>query len=189
LLSLLIDSINKQIGIEINNTDISPMFSNYYFWGCDLMLTASLFFKIPFDTEIDRKKDMPHDAFIGRITLLIGRVVYLDEVTIFQRRHSRNTSGSYNFELPVNVVMNKIINLKQYHITYARVFRQTLQIIEICRTHGYNSQRLNDIENIILSGGICALISLRKNNVYRLQLLRTIGIYYVILCKKYKKYL
>ena len=188
--NLILESLNNVMGIG-NISGLSLFFTHGYLWGCDVMINKALFDHVPL-LEIDNSyiDIMSHDNYYGKFAMLIGDIKFLPTACICHRRHNNNETGSYQMNLNFFSALRRAIQgWDDLAKTHARVYKQTLVTINEIEKLNVSRKVLNDIRECILCGGIKGAKILWKYKVSRKQKLRTIGIYLVLLCKTYKKYL
>lgn len=187
---LVYSSIDDVMGIgEISG--MSLFFTHGFLWGCDVMVNHLLFELVPVFPLTDVHIDiMSHDNYFGKFAYIVGKIIYLPEPCIQHRRHGDNETGSYSMWLsPIKIFKRFFLETDNLAQTHARVYNQTLQTINQMQVAGYSDQRLDEIRNGIVHGGLKGVKVLRKYKVKRKQRARTIGIYFIMLSNRYKEYL
>lgn len=187
---IVFESLNDTMGIG-NMRGYSLFFSHGFLWGCDICVNKKLFCSMPLlPLENHNIAIMSHDNYMGKYALSFGTIQYLDKVLISHRRHDSNTTGGYYIKLNIKNVIDKVLHhMESLSKTHARVYNQTLVFLKMCDDNGLVFERKHEIESAIRKGGLYGCFIMAKNKVKRKQLTRTIGIYYLMAIKKYRKYI
>lgn len=184
-------SLDSIMGIgEIHG--YSLFFTHGFLWGCDICINNRLFCDIPcMPLDHESISIVSHDNYMGKYALLYGEIVYINKVLINHRRHNSNTTGSYYMKLSLLSTLKKcLFRLDELGKTHAGVYNQTLIFLDQLSNYSRSKYKIVDrIRKAITRGGIRGCVSIFKLGVKRKQIARTIGIYFIMLTKKYKKYL
>lgn len=187
---VIYESLNSVMGIG-EMSGYSLFFTHGFLWGCDVCVNSELFNSMPLLPLNHPYIDiMSHDNYMGKYALLTGRIKYIKKILVNHRRHENNTTGGYSMRLNLISIFNKsILQLDDLARTHARVYNQTLIMIEMVRQQKNSlPQVAAKIQEAIESGGIKMVKAMRGLGVKRRQSARTIGIYAIALFRGYKKY-
>lgn len=184
-----IDSINKVMGIG-KMSGYTEFYSGGFIWGCAVMLNIHLFkFLPPLSTNLSTINIMSHDNYYAKLCLLIGDVHFLDIPLIKHREHNSNHTKGYNYKLSFGRIFKKFFALNELAKTHANGLTQTLVSFKHFKMNGIDLPIMREIETAINKGGAKGVKILKKHKVKRYQKSRTLGFYFIIYFKLYKKYL
>ncbi|HEV0863198.1 TPA: rhamnosyl transferase [Streptococcus pneumoniae] len=189
----LIDiSINKIMGIELPNIN-NLYFIQAYIWGCTAGFNHALLEMVP-SVDIDKDylyiEKLAHDSYFAKFALEYGKVLFCPEQLVLYRRHGHNVTTSHHFKLsPLNVFRKAILGFNELALTHARVYNQTLYMLKKASGKNPLSDRLLEIQEVIKIGGLKGVRYFYQNRISRKQLVRTIGLYTIMLFGAYKKYI
>lgn len=187
---VIYESLHKVMGIgDIDK--YSLYFTHGFLWGCDVMANSVLFQNTPcLSRDHSLINIVSHDNYFGKFALSTGKILFVNRTGIKHRRHGDNATGGYEMKLsPIAVIKKAVFSFDKLAMTHARVYNQTLCFVEQARTAGVDNPDISKVEHIIRTGGIYGAFTFVRWKVKRKQFSRTIGIYLVMLCKSYKKYL
>lgn len=188
---IVYNSLNSVMGIG-KMSGYSLLFTHGFLWGCDICVNQALFNTVPL-LSIDHPhiNIMSHDNYMGKYALLTGKIKYINRAMINHRRHSSNTTGEYSMKLNLlRIIKRGILQIDDLAKTHARVYNQTLIFLnEMKHDINVTSDKMMSIEKAIRSGGFQMVHAMWKMGVKRKQHSRTLGIYYIAVTGKYKKYL
>ena len=184
------ESLNKVMGIG-EMSGYSLFFTHGFLWGCDVCVNNALFMSMPLlPLDHPHIEIMSHDNYMGKYALLTGGIKYIDKVMINHRRHGDNTTGGYSMKLsPIKIFKRFALQYEDLAKTHARVYNQTLILIDQLDKCGKKTNELKKIESGLHAGGIKMITIMWRLSVKRKQKARTLGIYIIALMKRYKKYL
>lgn len=190
--SLISDSSDNERGLRLPNR-YQLFFTHSYIWGCSVAINKSLLALVPeFDIadNLSITKILSHDNLFAKFALIWGKVSFIEIPLISYRRHYNNVSeiNKSNVSLRDLVVAFRggISKIAKKH---ANGYSQTLFMIELAKKNNLVASKLNEIENILSTGGLKAIIYLINKKVRREQLSKTIIMYYIVLFRVYVKYL
>lgn len=184
-------SINRQLGLDLNDEPYNEYFIHAYVWGCASAVNRKLFEMTPaMSAKVKMRKLMSHDNYFAKTAIAFGKLYYYDEPLIKHRRHGDNVSESHQLKMsPKEIIKRGTVGLKNLAWKHSRVYTQTLFTVKFLRAHGLTSPVLDEVERAIRKGGITGIRYFVKHNIKRQQKSRTIGLYLIMLTKLYKKYL
>lgn len=189
----LIDiSINNIMGIELPNIN-NLYFINAYIWGCTAGFNHALLEMVP-SVDIDKDylyiEKLSHDNYFAKFALEYGKVLFCPEQLVLYRRHGHNVTTSHHFKLsPLNILRKAILGFNELALTHAGVYNQTLYMLKKASEKSPLSDRLLEIQEVIKIGGLKGVRYFCQNRISRKQLVRTIGLYTIMLFGTYKKYI
>lgn len=189
--NILLKSVNDAMGIFMGNDKKTLFYSQGYVWGCASMINRKLFEVVsPMPIENKETSIISHDNFYAKHALILGKVVFIEDTLIKHRRHENNTTGNYSMRLtPMLVIKKGILALKETAKVHAIGYDQTLYTLDWMNKNGVCEKDLNLIKQSILNGGLQGICQMLKFHVRRPQLIRTLGIYIIMLFKLYIPYL
>lgn len=189
--NIILQSVNETMGITMRDDERTLFYSQGYVWGCASMVNRLLFEKVhPMNIHSKGADIISHDNFYAKHALIIGNVLFINQQLIRHRRHENNTTGEYAMKLTPSIIIKKgLLSLDETAKTHALGYDQTLYTIDWMLNHGIVNEQLKKIKDSILSGGFRGALGLIRYKVRRPQVSRTIGIYIIMLTKKYKSYL
>ena len=133
---------------------------------------------------------MSHDNYAGKYATLKGKIKYIDKVLISHRRHNENATGEYSLKLSaIKVLKRGIIRYKDLAKVHARVYNQSLIMLENISQKEQLPQEAIKIKKAIETGGIKMVVYMLELGVKRKQWIRTAGMYITGILGSYKKYL
>ena len=188
---IIYESLNQVMGIG-EMSGYSLFFTHGFLWGCDVCVNKELFTSMPLLSLNHPHIDiMSYDNYMGKYALLTGKIKYIDRVMINHRRHDNNTTGDYSIKLmPLCVLKRALFQLDDLSKTHARVYKQTLILLEELKVCNMGNEKLcAEIVIAIQSGGLRMVKTMKRARVKRKQRSRTIGIYMIALFKQYRKYM
>lgn len=187
---VIYESLNKVMGIG-EMSGYSLFFTHGFIWGCDVCVNNALFTSMPLlPLDHPHINIMAHDNYMGKYALLTGVVKYLDKVMINYRRHGYNATGGYSMKLsPLKVFKRFVFQFDDLAKVHARVYNQTLILINQLRKSGKTLEDADIIALGIRSGGLKMVTIMNRFSVNRKQRTRTLGIYIIAFTKRYKKHL
>ena len=188
--NLVYESLNSIMGIG-EMTGVSLFFTHGFLWGCDILLNKALFDIVP-PLPLDNSyiDIMSHDNYFGKFALLFGEIKYFQKVCIQHRRHGKNETGSYQIKMTFfSALKQALTRWNELAKTHARVYTQTLITISQIESAGLANKNTQEIKEAIERGGLKGILILKKCKVKRKQKVRTLGIYLIMLTKKYKMYM
>ena len=189
--NLLLKSVNDTMGISMGQDKKTLFYSQGYVWGCATMINRKLFEIVtPMYFRNKETSMISHDNFYAKHALVLGKVVFIEDILIRHRRHGNNTTGNYSMKLTPMIVMKKgILSLKETAKTHALGYDQTLYTIDWMNKNGIDEKNLFLIKKSILKGGLQGICQMLRFRVKRPQMTRTLGIYIIMLFKLYIPYL
>lgn len=184
-------SVNKIMGIDMNNDKYTLFYSQGYVWGCASMINKELFKKVkPLNTSIQYANSISHDNFYAKHGLILGKVKFINQTLIKHRRHDNNTTGEYSMKITPRIILKKgFLFFNDTAKTHAHGYDQTLHTIDWMISEGYADSEILKIKDSILKGGWHGVLQMISFRVKRPQFSRTLGIYVIMLSNKYKKYM
>lgn len=187
----IIPSINDIMGINMKNDKYTLFYSQGYVWGCASMINKNLFEIVrPLDISQSYINVISHDNFYAKHALIYGKVRFINKPLIRHRRHENNTTGQYSIKLSLRDVIKKgFLAFNETVSTHAGGYDQTLYTIDWMLKVNNVDSNLLIIKKSILKGGIYGVKHMLKLKIQRPQFVRTLGIYIIMLTKKYKKYM
>lgn len=188
---IMLESVNKTMGIDMKDDTRTLFYSQGYVWGCASMINVCLFKQVqPMDENIQQAQIISHDNFYAKHALILGRVLFINKSLLLHRRHENNTTGKYSMKLSPFVVIKKgFIEINETAKTHALGYDQTLYTLDWMDKEGIQNKDLKKIKKSITKGGVGGVFQLLRFGVRRPQIVRTLGVYIIMLTKSYKKYL
>ncbi|MBO0452041.1 glycosyltransferase family 2 protein [Candidatus Enterococcus murrayae] len=179
----VVHSVNSQFRISMNNPK-EIFFAHAYVSGCTTIFNKLLLNEVDF--VIDKNVNLySHDNFFAKVCTLRGKIFFIETPTILYRKHGQNVTNSQTLNNSINSLIKKI-NISQSARTHALVFRHSLKVID---SLNIDTNDVKSMRKAILDGGISGIKYLKKEKIHRNNFLRDMGLKYILLTKKYKKYL
>lgn len=185
--SVISKDINLIMGI--NRPGYTIFFSQAFIWGCATMMNWSLFNIVTPLVPGGGAGMVSHDNYYAKYAIAIGKLEFLDEKLIKYRRHDSNTTFDNKMRLRIFDICKKIWKIDELAKTYANQCLQTLCVIKNMKKDGINFKHMNEIEMAIKRGGVFSMLTMLRLKVYRKQISRTVGLYFIFFTALYKKYL
>lgn len=187
---LIYPSINEVMGIG-EMSGLSLLYSHGFLWGCDILINRRLFDLVPvLPLDNPQISIMSHDNYYGKFALFFGEIKYCQEACIQHRRYDGNKTGPYQIKMtPISALRQAVSKWDDLARTHARVYTQSLVAISQMESIGGQTDEMVKIRKAINSGGLKGTLILRQQKVRRKQMVRTFGIYLIMLLKRYKKYM
>lgn len=189
--NILNGNMNKLLGIQYINK-ISTFFSHNVF-GCNCLMNRAAFLSVPIiDVTDGRVNILAHDNLYAKFSALLGTVIYDDDCIMSYRRHGLNVTSKYDYKFNIYKILHRIFKVNDLAKDHALTYNQSLITIELmhklCEFDNKN-EILIDIKSTIYSGGIRALIYLKRNHVTWGRTIKGISRKLILLTGIYKKYL
>lgn len=186
------ESRNRERSMVLPN-DKQLYFTHLYIWGCTVAFNKELFNIVPLsklEKNIEIFKVLSHDNYFAKFALECGKVTFIDSPLIKYRRHGKNVSDYSAKKMSIIDVIKKIIfefdkTVKIQAINYS----QTLFTISTMKSVGIVNEKLRRITDVINRGGIKAIVYLYANGIKKETFAKNLGMYFIFLTKKYKKYI
>lgn len=188
--NLIDQSVNSILGIDLSETKLNVFFAHAYIWGCTSMFNHALMEMVPAITADYPLRDiMSHDNYYAKFAITFGDIYYIDEPLIRYRKHGGNVTDTHKFKMNAGDKLRKLSKYQNICRTNARVYTQTLCMIDLAEKNKLNSDLLDEIKSVIESGGMKAVRYLKKHNIHRKQKIRDLGLYWVMLTCGYQNYI
>lgn len=189
--NLLNTSISSSLGLDLGDYVLNEFFIHAYVWGCASILNRKLFQMVPpLDHTVKVRNRISHDNYYAKSAIAFGSLLFYDEPLVLHRRHRDNVSESHRLKMsPSEIIRQGTVGLDNLAQKHAKVYSQTLFTIQYLRQHHLNAEILDVIEAVITKGGLKGIRFFMDHKIKRKQKSRTIGLYLIMLIKKYKKYL
>ena len=182
-------SVDKVMGIRYTNR-YRPFFAHKVY-GCNAAMNAALFFSVP-KIHLDKEyvKILSHDNLYTKFAVALGKVKYYPIVTMHYRRHEENVTASQQYKFNLGVVLRRVMDLDTLAKDHAKTYNQTLIAIKMLRGFKQVDQIfLDNIEQVILDGGLKGLWFIHREHIRWGTLLSDFSRRITMLTGKYKKYL
>jgi len=184
------NSLNEIMGIG-HMSGYTQFYSAAFVWGCNMMINRKLIDIINvFPLNHPAIHRMSHDNYYTKVCLITGNVIYLPKPCLLHRRHTNNVTSGNHLKLSLRMILNKFLfGFSELCQTHANGYAQTLFTLECMENAGIKSNETNLIKKAILNGGVNGCRIMIKHHVKRFQISRSVGIYFVMFVKGYRKYL
>ena len=181
-------SLNDIMGIG-KMSGLTEFYSSGFVWGCNMMINRKLIDVIDaFPINHPVVNIMSHDNYYTKVCLITGKVVFLDHICLLHRRHINNVTSGNVLRLSFKEVIKKtILGFDKLCKTHAIGYVQTLYTLMMMRRKGIITDHTKLIETAIIKGGLTGVKIMLSQHVKRKQLIRTIGVYLVMLFNSYQK--
>ena len=189
--NLLNTSINSSLGLDVADHFLNEFFIHAYVWGCASILNRELFQIVPpLDYTVKMRNYVSHDNYYAKSAIVFGSLLFYGEPLVLHRRHGNNVSESHRLNMsPLEIIKQGTVGLDNLAQKHAKVYSQTLFTIQYLKQHHLNAEILNMVETVIKKGGLKGIQFFINHKIKRKQNSKTIGLYLIMLTKKYKKYL
>ncbi|MDR1450169.1 MAG: glycosyltransferase family 2 protein [Propionibacteriaceae bacterium] len=183
---VLFPSADDSIGLHAGSY-ATLLFADSHAWGHSLAFNRSLLEQVVIDEEVVAQS-LPHDAYLAKTCLLIGKIRFLDMPLTRYRRHGKNVSAIvYEFHWRELINRLSIVRLGK---VYERVLNNSLMSI---RKHGelasFNRELADAVLSVLFRGGIYGVVKLKQMGVRRKQLVRSASLYCVVFLRLPRKLL
>lgn len=185
--SVINEDVNAIMGIDRPKYTI--FFSQAFIWGCATMINWSLFNTVTPLIPGKMAGMISHDNYYAKYAIAIGTLEFLDEKLIGYRRHESNVTFNNKLKLNITDICKKAWRIDELAKTYANQCIQTLCLIREMKKKCVRFKYMNEIESAITQGGISCVLTMLKLKVFRKQISRTVGLYFIFFTAFYKKYL
>ncbi|MDG2982023.1 glycosyltransferase [Latilactobacillus curvatus] len=179
--TVVMNNANDQIGM-VPSSPYALFFANAYVWGNTVVFNKKLMEELDISDE-SITSGYPHDAYLAKVATLIGVIKFNEETLIDYRRFSDNVSSTMWYRLSLLDFLKKL-NPSVRSKTLGVTLDQDLLILD-----KYKTNKGEELKNIIRTGGLKGIFYLRKNRIYRKQVLRNLSLYIVFLSGIYKKWI
>lgn len=182
-------SVDKVMGIRYTNR-YRPFFVHKVY-GCNAAMNAALFFSVP-KIHLDKEyvRILSHDNLYTKFAVALGKVKYFQVVTMHYRRHEENVTASQQYKFDLSVVLRRVMDLDTLAKDHSKTYSQSLIAIQMLRSFKQVDQRfLDNIEQVILAGGIKGLRFIHREHITWGTTLSDFSRRITMLTGKYKKYL
>lgn len=184
-------SMNHQLGICYKN--VASTFFCHCVFGCNTFFNRKLFDVVPrVDCEMKICSILSHDNFYAKYAAIYGKLIFLDEQLMSYRRYQNNVTANQSYSFNIYRSILRIINLESLAKDHARTYKQSLYTINLMLCDNLSDSKrklLIDVKKIIITGGVYGM---EKSNIMKIRCgnsIKTVSHYFIILTKKYKKYL
>lgn len=183
----LFDSISKKMGTYYNP---QSLFFSHSIHGCRFFMNQNAFFSVPMiDLDNRQTEALSHDNLYTKYVAMLGKVIYMPEVLMSHRRHGGNTTDmTYRFQ--VSRALKRVTHLNQLAKYHSYAYRASLITINMMRKNDkINQNELDEMEYVIKTGGLPALIYSIKKKINWGTTIKNHSHRLILLFGLYKKYL
>ena len=184
------ESIVNTLGLRIANPESS--FFGHQVYGCSIMMNNKLFKIVP-KVDLNRKitKILSHDNFYAKFAASYGKLEYYDDRLVNYRRYDGNVTAKYQYNFKLSRIVKRMLNFKELGKDHARTYKQTLETIKyIKKDNNLDIKvKVDEIEKVLLKGGISAGIFVMQNNIRWGNKIKDISHVVVLITGIYKKFL
>lgn len=184
-------SINAYAGIDLTGCELNAFFIHAYIWGCAVIVNQKLFETIPvIKANCKQRNTISHDNYMAKYAIIFGKLYFLNEPLVRHRIHDANVTQPPKAKMNLAEIMKRgTIGLSTIAEKHGKVYAQTLFAVRHFQENGLKNRTLDEIERVITVGGCTGVTFFIKHKIKRKQLSKTIGLYLIMLTKKYMNYL
>lgn len=179
----------------ISYTNVITSFFAHKVYGCTVLFNFELLKSLPVIENNDLVLGyLSHDNFVTKWAGIFGKVYFLSLTTIGYRRYNENVTSKHSYDYGFKRIFRRVSKINELAKDHALTYSQSLATIKIMKRENLSMEQtkvLNNIEKVILNGGIYGLRSVNKfevdwgnkvKNISR-KLILTSGIYIKYLVK------
>lgn len=186
---IVIDDFNERLGLKYVNA-VTTFFSHNVF-GCNTIFNRQLFVLLP-KVNIAAKSSswLSHDNFVTKCAAAYGRVIYSGRVTMHYRRHGGNVTSHQKYSFTLSRVLGRFFRFSSLAKDHARTYGQSLVTIQLLQSAGKESHLpLQQISQVLRSGGFSALSFVVKHRVSWGKPIKTLSHELVLMTGVYRRFL
>jgi len=185
-------SIDKEW--KISGKNVFGYFLSHKVFGCNLIMNRRCFQLIPkLNTKDSKIQQYSHDNLYAKAAALMGRVVYIDKVTMGYRRHGDNVTSSQEYKTTFSRVMKKVFALETLASEHKWAYNHCLMTLALLRNNNTLTEKQEriaaELERIISKGGIYAVDRIKRYNIVWGTRVQNISHALILFLGNYKKYL
>lgn len=168
-------NMNRCFNATKSKINLNYLLAENFIYGCTMMLNNSLL-KVCLPVPVEAEN---HDYWVSLVAVSIGRIVKLTKPCILFRQHSLNNSGGISRGSFANRFKRVLFGWKEIDYIVNMRIKQALVLKErvLHRLDDKNKKMLTDYLSKAATGGISAVYSAIRNNIYKHSIASTFMFY------------
>ena len=177
----------------IGYTNVITSFFAHKTYGCTVLFNFELLKSLPVIENNDLVLGyLSHDNFVTKWAGIFGKVYFLPLTTMGYRRYNENVTSKHSYDYGFKRIFRRVSKINELAKDHALTYSQSLATIKIMKRENLSMEQtkvLNNIEKVILNGGIYGLRSVNKFEVDWGNKVKNISRKFILTSSIYKKYL